>query len=330
MTLITTIEQVRAVIGSAVRKENTLEILKPYLAKAETELVKGLIGEAQLAALSAADLAGKAAQLKTLAVEAIAWNGYQEAWYQAFYQFTGSGVNKEKSEKTESLFRYQEDAVQKDVIRKADAAIESLMAFLEANLADFPLYKDSAEFARNFGYLISTPAQLGKALPEVPKSYRMYAILRRFMDGVERDTVKTVTGEGLYNSLKEKIRTGQGLDANHQALLELCQEYAAAAVLLEAIPWIRVQITPAGVRIASVLNNLQDETPVNDPQATWLMGILQNKIEHSKTRLRMYLNGSASAYVFPEYYHSKLYRTNDSKKWTMPNNEGRKHFRFPK
>lgn len=328
MSLITTIDQVRAVIGSAIRKENTFEILEPYLAKAESELVAGLIGEAQLAALSAEELTTKAQVLKALVIETIAWNGYQDAWHQGFYEFGGSGVNKAKGKDTESLFRYQEDAIQKDIVKKADAATETLMTYLEASLVDFPLYKDSPEFSQNFGYLISTPAALERALPEVPKSYRMYSVLRRFMERVERETVKTVTGEGLYISLKEKIRTGQALDANYKALLDICQEFAAPAILLDALPWIRVQITPSGARIASVLNNLQDETPVNDAQTTWLSKILENRMEHAKTRLRMYLNGTAGPAVFPEYYNSGLYRTNDSKKWTLPSNEGRKHMRL--
>ncbi|WP_031527002.1 DUF6712 family protein [Dyadobacter crusticola] len=327
MSLITKIEQVRAVIGSAVRKDNSFEILKPYLDKAENQLLAGLIGSDQLAALEA-EQQGKAGELKILVENAIVWNGYQDAWYQASYEFGGSGIGKTKSEKFESLFRYQEDAVQKDIVRKADEAIEALMMFLEANLADFPLYKDSDEFSQNYGYLISTPAALERALPEVPKSYRMYSVLRRFMYRVELKTVKTVTGEALYNSLKAMVRSGQALDANHKALLELCQEFAAPAVLLNALPWISVQISPAGIRIASVFNNLQDEKAVSDPQIAWLTGILEKQVEQAKTSLRMYLNGTASSTVFPQYYASGLYRTNDSKKWTLPDNAGRKHFRF--
>lgn len=327
MTLITTIDQVRAVIGSAVREENTLPILRPYLAKAEGELVTGLVGPAQMAALEGVQQ-GKAEILKKLVENAIIWNGYQDAWYQAFYQFTGSGVNKQKADKVESLFRYQEDGIQKDVIKKADEAIEALMTFLETNLADFPLYKDSPEFSQNFGYLISTPAALHRALPQVSKSYRMYTVLRGYMEAVELKTVKTVTGVGLYMNLKEKIRTGEALDNNHTELLRLCQDYTAAAVLLDAMPWIRVQFSPSGVRIASVFNNLQDETPLKDDQVDWLMGILKIRISDAKTALRMYLNGTAGPGVFPEYYASDLYRTPDSRKWTMPDNEGRKHFRL--
>jgi hypothetical protein len=327
MSLITTIDQVRAVIGSAIRKENTYEILEPYLLKAENELLTGLIGSDQIAALNG-NQQGKAADLKALVENAIVWNGYQDAWLQGFYEFTTSGVVKTVTKDTQSLFRYQEDAVQKDIVKKADEAIETLMMFLEANLADFQLYKDSAEFSQNYGYLISSPAALERALPEVPKSYRMYSVLRRFMTKAERKTVKTVTGEGLYIALLDKIRAGNGLDTKYKALLELCQDFAAPKTLLDALPWIRVRISPAGVRIASVLNNLQDETPVNDPQTAWLSSILEKRIEDAKTALRMYLNGSASPTVFPEYFNSGLYRTNDSKKWTIPNNEGRKHFRF--
>lgn len=326
MSLITDIDQVRAVIGAAIRKENTFEILEPYLKKAEAA-VAGLIGGQQLAALSG-ELEGKPLALRALVESAIVWTGYQDAWYQGFYEFGGNGVTKQVSKDTQSLFRYQEDGVQKDIVKKADEATETLMTFLELNLADFPLYKESPEFSQNFSYLISTPAALDRALPEVSKSYRMYSVLRRFMDRTELETVQSVTGPALYFSLKEKIRSAQALDSNHKALLKLCQEFVAPAVLLDAMPWIRVQFSPTGVRIASVLNNLQDETPVNDPQTEWLMGLLRNRIDQAKTVLRMYLNGSAGPNVFPEYFNSGLYRTNDSRIWTLPDNEGRKHFRL--
>ncbi|MCE6987495.1 DUF6712 family protein [Dyadobacter sp. CY323] len=328
MTLISSINQVREVIGAAVRKENTLDILRPYLDKTEEGLITSLIGADQLADLVGENLEGKKARLKKLVCSAIVWNGYQEAFSQALYEFTGSGVKKQDLKDTASLFRYQEEAVQKDIVKKADESIEALMMFLEANLADFPIYKGSAAFTQNYAYLISTPTALQKALPEVSKSYRMYWALRAYMERAERTTVKTVTGPALFQALKTKVRGGQALDENYSTLLELAQEYAAAETLLAAMPWMRVQFSPTGIRVASVLNNLADETPVNDDQTAWLMGIMEKRLDQTKTALRIFLNGKASPTVFPEYYASDLYRTPDSKKWTMPNNEGRKHFRM--
>lgn len=314
-------------IGSGVRKENTFEILKPYLQKTETGLVSSLIGADLLAEISG-DVVGAAVTLKDLTTKAVIWNAYSDGWYQALYEFSGSGIKKQDVKNTESLFRYQEDAVQKDILRKADESIEALMLFLEANAAGFPTYKNSAEFAQNFTYLVSSPTALHWALPEVSKSYRMYNVLRGYMDRAERATAKTITGGALFDVLKTKVRSGDNLDSNFKKLLELCQEYIAPAALLEAMPWIRVQFSPAGVRIASVLNNLQDETPINDDQTKWLMGILEDRVAQSKTALRIYLNGAASLEVFPEYFLSELYRAPGSRQWSMPDNANKKHFRL--
>lgn len=326
--LVTTIEQVRDVIGSAVRTENTFEILEPYLAKTEENLIAELIGQEQLTAMYGS-VSGSGLKLLDLIKKAIIWNGYLDGWYQGFYEFSGSGVGKAiVKDKKESLFRYQEDQIQKDIVRKADDATERLMLFLETNAAYFPLYKNSEVYAQNFAYLVSTPGALQRALPEVSKSYRMYMVLRGYMNRIENASVRILTGDDLYDDLKLKVASGSALDINYKKLLILAQDYAAPATLLEAMPWIRVQFSPAGIRILSVLNNLQDETPVNDTQTQWLMGILEKRIDTAKTALRIFLNQAASNTVFPDYYHSDLYRAPGSRPWKMPDNEGKKHFRL--
>ncbi|WP_439557700.1 DUF6712 family protein, partial [Dyadobacter sp.] len=327
MSLINSISQIRAVIGEAIRKEGTFEILKPSLVDVEENLIPSLIGSAQLAEVAGA-VDGKKAALKKLIEAAIVWNGYAEGWYSGFYEFSATGVKKQDLKDTTSLFRYQEEAVRKDILQKADKSIETLMLYLEANLADFPLYKGSPEFAQNFAYLISTPTALQRALPEIAKSFRMYNVLRAYMPRVEKKTVRSATGQALFDVLKEKIRQADQLDSYYLELLELCQDYAAAATLLEALPWISVQFSPSGIRILSVFNNLQDEKPISDPQIAWLKGILLQRVDQTKTDLRMYLNGTASATVFPEYFNSELYRTPDSRVWSMPDNCNRKHFRL--
>ena len=325
--LVTTIDQVREVIGNAIRKENTFEILAPYLKKAEENLLTDLIGTQQLTALYPA-VSGSLATLKTMVLNAIIWNGYQDAWYQAFYQFGLTGVNRTAVKETDTLFRYQEDAIQKDIVRKADEAIERLMLFLEANADTFPLYKESSQFARNFAYLVSTPGALQRSLPEVAKSYRMYSVLRLYMDRVENETVLPVLGEDLYTGLKLKISTGAALDVNYKKLLLLSQDYVSPATLIDAMPWISVQFSTTGIRIMKVFNNLQDENPLNDLQAQGLRDNLAKRRESAKAALRVYLNAVASETVFPDYFNSDLYRAPGSKQWTMPNNEGRKHFRM--
>lgn len=328
MNLINTIEQVRAIIGSSVRKDNTFEILKPYLEKTQTGLISQLIGADLLEEIAEPVEPGIKTKLQDLVKKAIVWNAFLESWYQALYEYSGSGIKKQDLRETSSLFRYQEEAVQKDIVKKADEAIEALMLFLEANAEQLPTYKNSAEFAQNFSYLISSPQALQISLPEISKSFRMYTVLRGFMERAERATVKSVMGSGLYDNLKSKVRSGTSLDADFKKLLLLCQEFTAPATLLEAMPWIRVQFSPSGIRIASVLNNLQDEAPISDTQTVWLMSILKDRVDQSKTALRMFLNANASNILFPEYFHSDLYRAPGSKPWIMPDNAGKKHFRL--
>lgn len=321
--LITNIEQVRAVVGSAVRKEAHFELFKPYVLKAQTGLITDLIGKEQLLELQATP----SSELRSLVEKTIIWNAFQDAWYHAFYQISSFTINRAEPKETSNLFRYQEDGIQKDIVRKADESTESLMLFLEKNIDQYPIYKASDEFKENFRTLISSPSALQRALPEVSKSYRMYSVLRGYMDRVENATVAVVAGP-LFDILKQKIEQGSGMDAQYAKLLRLCQDYVAPAVLLESMPWIRVQFSPGGVRILSVLNNLQDETPIKDDQTAWLMDILHTRIETTKTALKMYLNDVASESIFPEYFESDLYRKPGTKKWVMPNNAGRNHFRM--
>ena len=325
--LVTTIDQVREVTGSAVRKEGSLEILAPFLKKAEEKLITDLIGQQQLTALYGTP-SGSLAKLKSLALSAIIWNGYQDAWHQAFYQLGVTGVNRLTPTDTANLFRYQEDAIKEDVVRKADEAIEDLMLYLESNIDNFPLYKGSAEFARNFGYLISTPGALHRSLPEVSKSFRMYVVLRGYMNRVEITTALAVMGVDLFDDLKAKIASAEILDPHYKRLLTLAHDLVAPATLLEAMPWISVQFSPTGIRIMKVFNNLKDENPLNDTQNTALLENLRIRIKEAKVALRVFLNSVASSTVFPDYFNSPLYQAPGSNPWKMPNNEGKKHFRL--
>lgn len=323
--IVTTIDQVREIVGVSIRKEGTFEVLKPYLDSAQTELLFGLIGGPMLAKIKTEPADSRIAKLTRVA---IVWNGYLAAWYHTFYQLGNTGINRQAPKDTEQLFRYQEDAVQKDIVRKSDESIERLMEYLEANAAAWSDWTSSDAYKASFAYLIHGPARLHKSLPEVSKSYRMYNVLRGYMDRVERSTVAIITGPALFSSLKTKRKDNQALDEHYARLYELACDYVAPATLLEALPWIRVQFSVTGIRILSTLNNLQDETPVNDAQAEYLQARLKDRCDIARAELRGYLNAVASETVFPEYYHSGLYRRPGSRKWTLPNNEDKKHFRL--
>lgn len=323
--LITTIEQVREIIGVSIRKEGTFEVLRPYLESTQQNLLTGLIGAPMLAKIKAEPAGSLLAKLTRAA---IVWNGYLSAWYHTFYQLGNAGINRQTPKDTKDLFRYQEDAIQKDIVRKADESIERLMEYLEANASAWPEWTSSDAYKTSFTFLIHGPARLHQSLPEVSKSYRMYDVLRGYMDRVERATVEVITGPALFASLKAKRSTNAILDEPYSRLYALACDYVAPATLLEAMPWIRVQFSVTGIRILSTVYNLQDETPVNDAQAGYLQGLLKERCDTVRADLRSFLNQVASPAVFPEYYQSGLYRQPGSRQWKSPNNEGKKHFRL--
>lgn len=334
--LITTIDQVREVVGTAIRKENTFDVLRPYLLQVEEGLVAGLIGQAQLTALEAIDSAqadNKPARLLKLVQRAIVWNGYLEAWYHTMYELSGTGLNRQKPKDTELLFRYQEDNIRKDIVRKSDQAIEEMMDFLGANSADFSAWKESAEYKSNFSFLITSATALHESLPEVSQSYRMYMVLRAYMPRVERATVRVILGAALFDSLKAKLKAG-GFDSAqpdnelYAQLLQLASNYLAPATLLEAMPFIRVQFSTSGVRILSTMNNLHDEVAIQDDQSSYLMGVLRDRANDAKAQLRKFLNDRASATVFPDYFTSGLYVAPGSRVWRLPDNDDKRHFRL--
>ena len=325
--LVTTIEQVRDVVGSAIRKEGTFEVLKPFLDNVQGSLIQDLLGSEQIDELSSSSTA-EIGELKRLTITAIIWNGYLDAWYHTFYQLGNTGISRQRPKETEGLFRYQEEGIQKDILRKADSSVERLMDYLVSNIASFPKWKASKQHQDNQVYIISTPTALHQSLPEVAQSYRMYMVLRGYMNRVERATAKVVMGSSLFISLTDKLRTGTGLDTNYKKLQELSAEYVAPATLLEAMPWIRIQFTPNGVRVINVMNNLTDETAVSDEQTRWLMDLLSDRIFKAKAALRAFLNDVSSQDIFPEYFTSGLYVAPGTKQWIMPDNEGRKHFRM--
>ena len=324
--LITSEIQVRAHLTS-LRKDYDFDTLRPFLKQAEEGILVDLLGQTTYSALLETTLTEVQQKLREMAEVVVVWHGYLSAFVSLTYNVSNSGVNRSTPKDTEILRRWEIDAILGDAAVKADQAIERMMAYLEAQAADFGSWTSSPEYLANYAFFIPNAQILGEALPEAKSTYRLFLVLKNYFNRVERQTVKVLMGP-LYEGFKMKFRNLTALsDAEKEALL-YAREYVAAQTMVDALPFLRVQFAADGVRLVQTIYNIHDEIPVNMADLEALRNELRGRANQARDDLRGYLNQNASATVFPSYFSSSNYSAPNSRTWKTPDNSGKRSFRL--
>ncbi|GAB3911594.1 hypothetical protein GCM10028803_53440 [Larkinella knui] len=325
--LITTTAQMKEFAGG-IQANLTFDVIRPFVENAESIVVGALLGTDFLAALAGDDLDPPMAQVLRHAQRAIALTALHESMVSAMYQYGNSGLSRFVPKDAEKLTMWEVDVILSDAASRADQALEQLMGYLETHQAELPAWRNASAYQAINRNLIPSAGLLAEALPEASMSYRLFAVLKGYMPGIERKHVAGVTGPALLEQLKQKLATAATLSDPETELWRLSRDLLAPLTLWKALPFIQVRFFPDGVRILQSFKGLKDEKAVDQQQITQLRSELLARAEDAKGALQRFLNQTASATVFPLYFNSGLYVAPGTSTWKLPDNEGKKHFRL--
>lgn len=325
--LITNSAQIKEFAGG-IQKELSFDIIRPFIENAESVVIGSLLGSDFLAALAQPGLDASMSQVLRHAQRAIALTALHESMVSAMYQYGNSGLSRFLPKDAEKLSMWEVDVILSDAASRADQALEQLMAYLETNQVQLTAWRQSGAYQTINRNLIPSAGLLAQALPEASMSYRLFAVLKGYMPGTERKHVAGVTGSALLEELKTKLATGANLSDPETELWRMCRELLAPLTLWKALPFIQVRFFPDGVRIIQSFKGLKDEKAVDQQLITQLRSELYERAEDAKGALQRFLNQTASATVFPTYFHSLLYVAPGTSTWKLPDNDGKKHFRL--
>lgn len=117
---------------------------------------------------------------------------------------TDQGVMRVESEESKTAYKAQVNNYREYMLIYGYQALEPLLAFLEANTGDYPLWTDADESKRNREAFINTVQQFRIAYSTEMTRYVMEN-LRGLMLDIEQFAIRPLLGDALFDELKAAI-----------------------------------------------------------------------------------------------------------------------------
>lgn len=172
--------------------------------------------------------------------------------------------------------------------------LEDMLRFLEEKKTTFTAWASSSsrtDFTKNFIWT----ADEFQTYCDIQRSRRVFLSLKPYMDRSD-ETIKEVTGEGLYNELKTQLAAGS-VSSNNQKLLPFIRYAVTNLAMAAALPSFSLILTRSGPKLVetsmaltSVVEKV-DRTAIDD-RAMKCEAIGKASIK----RLQDYLYANASNY----------------------------------
>ena len=316
MTLLRTIDQFRAHV--VVNVNSDFESFAPDVKLVEAAHLKPLIGPAlynDLNALSEADLAalsGPMGELRDELLCAAANLAAAEYLPMQQVQMTDSGVYLLTTGDKKTAFQWQINQLLAAFRRKGFNALERALAVLDEHVDEpaFEAWATSAAGTASHKYFLNTAAQFSEHYG-INNSRLTYLALLPTIRKMERFAIEPVLGLEFYLELKEQVMD-RDLSADNLLVLEQYVRPALAhLVVAKAVPELGMGLNGDAIE----LNVYRpDDTNGKEADAS-IDSLLGMKVQQAAadgqvylTRLRQYLNKTASATRYAAYFTSIAYQ----------------------
>jgi hypothetical protein len=234
----------------------SFDTLEPYLALAERQFLKPVLGADILAALQvyydasldsgSGSVSGSASgsgdsspsddklqELLELCQGAVLNLAYLKGWSVLIIQLNNNGAARFENENNKGLYKYQEDAVLESFKADGFGNLDAVIAFLEEYIDVFPSFKDTEYYSINKSSLVQTTADFQRAF-DINSSGLVFRRLRPYIRLVEKFSVIPLLGKDLYAELLVLLNgTGSGSGSSSDDW-----KADVLAMLQDGIPWL--------------------------------------------------------------------------------------------
>lgn len=169
-------------------------------------------------------------------------------------QFGEMGLHRTETEERRTAFKYQETEWRDYMLRNGYEALEALLEFLEANIADYPLWAGTAGQARKRSLYINSAKDFRNAYSMSVDRYT-YESFRGLMGDVETFAVLPVLGQAQHDALKTAIADAD-VSADEADLIALVQK---------AVAYFTIELA-AVQKWVTIKHNMVVNTEVLEPQ----------------------------------------------------------------
>ncbi len=301
MALVKTNDELKLVV--AVGKNLSIVSIQPYLASAERDFVLPALGATLLTELSVyyngpnsgtATLDALLPYVQAVIIN-IGYGNYVEGV--GTIQVSDAGITSAVGEKEKTPFKWQVDQTKAYHITEGLKAVDALLAFLEANKADYTSWSSSAQYTLQKSTLLHTTAQLDETYP-IQGSRQVFLLLKPAIAYVEQTTITELLSDTLYDSLITKLRAGDPYTPIEQKVVKLCQQATAWLAVRNSLPLLLAKFSTLGIvrpGVESVTESGDSKTPADLAIIQRQQLAADNMAKEILTRLRKYLTANATA-----------------------------------
>lgn len=263
----------------SVTLSDKFEKIKPWIAQAERDFIIPHISQEQYVALDTAfnALSMSAEQTALLAKvqSALALYTYHLAIPTLQLQISDSGIRIATNENLKTAFPWQIQALQESVVAQAGSAMESLLAFMEANKDDYPLWTDSNAYTLFKECFISSAKDFTRYYSALGDSRLSFLKLRSHMISVEERVLQKQLSTDFYDELKSQ-HASDSFTTENAKLLKYIKRAVANLTMANAMIGFSVTINEMGVLKFNNISNVNTKQG-NSPAEQSLVKDLQNQ-----------------------------------------------------
>jgi len=290
-----------------------LDSIEAFITAAEVKYIIPILGQAQYDALNDAYNADTMSDEQTDLLASVQLPLAQFSFL--LYMPTGNivitndGFKQSQSDTLQQATKWSYEKLERSYEELAFSGIESLLAFLETNITDYPLWSASSNYTIFKEFFIQTALEFSKYVP-INDSRRTFLALKSQMLDVESNEIMGSLGMDYYLELKTKIVDGT-LDADDAKLMKFIKPAIAKMTLGKGLMSLTVAIDNTGVSLYNAGSSPADTAQPREPAAMDRLSVLAAPFLTSANnylgQLRIYLNKNASDSLYPTYYASSAY-----------------------
>lgn len=247
--------------------------LKPFINTSEFKYLIPVIGVEQFNALdlyaSGTTLNDELEALLKQCITPIVLLSLYDGFDLLNVEFSNSGFHRSESETKKGLYGYQERNIKSFLKTSGFNGLDNLLAFLDSNIDDYPLWADSIACSTAYDSLIRTAKEFTLFYNPLKNSSIVFRNLKSAMQRAEDFQIKTVIGSEIVDLVKELIKDREidlPENAKYKTLLPLIQKPLAYLTIEEGAKELGVKLTDTGlffeqVDAGLIPDNISSTTP---------------------------------------------------------------------
>lgn len=218
--LFKTIPEIKQYIS--VNATSIFDSIAPYIRMAEMKYLVPAIGKDEYDDLNTAyngtdPLTDAQEALLPYAQRMVAYLAYSLYLPMGQVQVGESGIQIVSSENKKTAWQWQVDQLDESLRELGFNAVEEMLAFMEANKEDYPLWTASTAFTENNELFVSSAIEF-TSYYNINNSRRLYNAMRFIIKKVETFKIKPLLGAAYFAALKASIIAGAVSDDDQLVL----------------------------------------------------------------------------------------------------------------